>query len=193
MVSARQETNTSYAPATSGAPSISVVYIEMHSIPYEETLSKMGLVLMENLRCLMHCKSTIKSWTGFVFPKRSKRSVVCQVHITWNVEYLRLQVTYLTLKKDEVKGHIVQTLRKLLPEVTIDFPTPSGHLLGIALSTETLGRFGKNAKQVSTYLTIVVRVEEPECIYKYNWNAYELQQLLLLKGVLKGQNRAKVP
>ena len=28
------------------------------------------------------------------------------------VDYLRFQVTYLTLKKDEVKGHIVQTLRK---------------------------------------------------------------------------------
>ena len=54
------------------------------------------------------------------------------------VDYLRFQVTYLTLKKDEVKGHIVQTLRKLLPEVTIDFPTPSGHLLGISLSTECI-------------------------------------------------------
>ena len=62
--------------STSGAPSISVVYIEMHSSPYEETLSKMGLVLMEYLRWLMHCNSTIKSWTGFVFLKRSKRSVV---------------------------------------------------------------------------------------------------------------------
>ena len=62
----------------------------------------------------------------------------------------------------------------------------------LQLSTETLGRYGENAKQVPTCLTIMVQGEEPECIYKYNWNAYELQQLLLLKGVLEGQNTAKV-
>ena len=48
---------------------IPVLVIEVHSSPYEWTLTKLALVLVEQLRWLRNGDLSITRWTGFCLPK----------------------------------------------------------------------------------------------------------------------------
>ena len=77
-------------------------------------------------------------------------------------------------------------------------PKEEENLCSIPLSTQSKEKFGANAEQVSSGLSIIVRVEGEKCIYKYNWDGEERSKMFA--HVEKGRKKfalmgshAKVP
>ena len=95
---------------------------------------------------------------------------------------------------------IIETFPKLLLEVQEDSSIPKEEecLCSIPLSTQSLEKFGANSEQVSSGLSIIVRVEGDKCIYKYNWDGEERRKMFAhgkkgrKKFALMGSH-AKVP
>ena len=62
-----------------GTNDMPLTEIEVHSSPYKRTLHKLILGLIDQLRFLRNCNSTILCCTGFAFPKYGERSCVTKM------------------------------------------------------------------------------------------------------------------
>ena len=124
---------------------------------------------------------------------------VKKVDITLTMMSCVSTLHYSPLKTKEVISKIIETFPKLLLEVQEDSSIPKEEwLCSIPLSTQSLEKFGANAEQVSSGLSIIVRVEGDKCIYKYNWDGEEHSKMFA--HVEKGRKKfalmgshAKVP
>ena len=90
---------------------VPILLVEMDSCKYQETLSKMELIVTEHLRWLRHFNEDIDTWSGFVFPNCKIPNCVCQVEVVWQHTHLRFHVDFVPLKKEDVNRTIEETLK----------------------------------------------------------------------------------
>ena len=86
-----------------------VLCIEVHSSPYDETINKLAWVLIEHLRWLRNCKTTIHKCVGFAFPKFKEESSVMMVTCIWDTSTLQFELDYSPLACQEVAGAVEST------------------------------------------------------------------------------------
>ena len=156
---------------------IPVLVIEVHSSPYEQTLKKLALVLVEQLRLLRNGDPTIMKWTGFCFPKHSDKACVSQMEVSWDYENLQFNIDYSCLAVDVVLDAIRYTLRQQMDKLKT-FNLPSGCLFGIPLGEEDLRNFEGGAYQVHSNASIIVC--DGNNIYKHIIDIQEESSMLRL-------------
>ena len=154
---------------------IPVLVIEVHSSLYERTLTKLALVLVEQLRWLRNGDLSITKWTGFCFPKSCEKTCVSQVEVIWNEATLEFWFTYSCLEKAVVLDMIKSSLESQIEKVK-GFVVPLTCRFGLPLGEEGLRRIGPNAFQVESKSSIIVC--DGEFIYKHNIDVPETNRML---------------
>ena len=142
---------------------IPVLVVEVHSSPYERTLRKLALVLVEQLRWLRNGDPSITKWTGFCLPNSCKETCVSQVDVIWDEATLKFRFTYSCLEEGVVLDAIKSSLESQIEKLK-DFVVPLTCRFSLPLSKEGLCRFGTNAFQVESKSSIIVC--DGEFIYK---------------------------
>ena len=142
---------------------IPVLVVEVHSSPYERTLRKLALVLVEQLRWLRNGDPSITKWTGFCLPKSCEETCVSQVDVIWDEATLKFWFTYSCLEEGVVLDAIKSSLESQIEKLK-DFVVPLTCRFSLPLSKEGLCRFGTNAFQVESKSSIIVC--DGEFIYK---------------------------
>ena len=143
---------------------IPVLVIEVHSSPYERTLTKLALVLVEQLRWLRNGDPSITRWIGFCLPKSCEKTCVSQVEVIWDEATLKFWFTYSCLEVGEVLDAIKSSLNSQITKLT-GFVMPLICRFSLPLGEEGLLRIGHNAFQVESKSSIIVC--DGEFIYKY--------------------------
>ena len=156
-----------------GANDIPLTEIEVHSSPYKRTLHKLILGLIDQLRFLRNCNSTILCCTGFAFPKYGESSCVTKMVVTWSNDELIFTVTYQPLTKDEVDVEVGEVVSNPPPPPNLQHPEV---FHSIPLSPVTLCEL--NGSQVYSKVSIIIRTND--CYLKYNFNPSETSELLRL-------------
>lgn len=122
---------------------VPLLLFEVNSSPYDQTLKKMALVLMEHLKWLRNHDSSIVEWSGFCFPKHAVNTCVSRVDISWDCQNFEFIIDFFPLISNDVEGDIRRTICKHLEMVQKDtFKVPSGPLIGLPLDAEGLGVLG---------------------------------------------------
>ena len=152
-----------------------VLVIEVHSSLYERTLTKLALVLVEQLRWLRNGDLSITKWTGFCFPKSCEKTCVSQVEVIWNEATLEFWFTYSCLEKAVVLDMIKSSLESQIEKVK-GFVVPLTCRFGLPLGEEGLRRIGPNAFQVESKSSIIVC--DGEFIYKHIIDVPETNRML---------------
>ena len=171
---------------------IAILEMEVNSSPYEGTLDKVGLDLIDQLRWLRHCDPTLEKWTGFAFPKLFDKAAVSEVTITWKDDELLFELTFVPLQLRDVKRRIETVIDNLLStfqsKIEGHMPDPKECLPGIVLSDQFLEKeFGPTAWQIPASQAIVVQAQT--FIYKYHWNHSACRRITDLMHLVKDDGK----
>ena len=169
---------------------IPVLVIGVHSSPYERTLTKLALVLVEQLRWLRNGDRSITEWTGFCFPKSCDKTCVSQVDVIWDEATLKFWFTYSCLEKGVVLDTIKSSLGSQIEKVK-DLVVPLTCRFSLPLGEEGLGHFGPNAFQVESKSSIIVC--DGEFIYKHIIDEAEDKRMLELYFFGTSQKEYQIP
>ena len=169
---------------------IPVLVIEVHSSPYERTLTKLALVLVEQLRWLRNGDPSITRWTGFCLPKSCEKTCVSQVEVIWDEAALKFWFTYSCLEVGEVLDAIKSSLNSQIRKLT-GFVVPLICRFGLPLGEEGLLRIGHNAFQVESKLSTIVC--NGEFIYKYIIDEVEDKRMLKFYFLGTAQEEYQLP
>ena len=148
---------------------IPLLFNEVHSSPYEQTIGKLVWVLIEHLRWLRNCKTTIHQCVGFAFPKK----VTC----IWKAKTLHFQLDYSPLPCQEV-AEAVRSAYKTTSDMCNDLVPDSWIMYGTPLCTETLQLFGENSTQLNSHYSCVI--QSVDFVYKYAFDVNERERVLIL-------------
>ena len=64
-------------------PDLPVILVEVHSSPYEDSIMKCIIGVVDQLRLYRSYNSSITTCTGYVFPKLKVKQCVVEVQVTW--------------------------------------------------------------------------------------------------------------
>ena len=167
---------------------VPLLLFEVHSSPYDQTLKKMALILMEHLRWLRNHDSSIVEWSGFCFPKHVAATFVLRVDISWDCQLFEFIINLFPLQSNDFEDDIRRTLHKRLEMVQKDtFKVPSGPLIGLPLGAEGLGVFWDGACQLPSNNLLIENT-----LYKYNVDATGRSEMLDLLQ-LGEQSQCQLP
>jgi len=135
-----------------------MLYIEVHSgtgvNSYEEMLTKLMMVMANQLRLLRNYQHDMSKCIGFVFPKEAHAKFVMEVTLTW-IDKLKFQFHGKCLAKEEVIDRVklaVDEMHRLVRRIgQIGKPQ-----YFIPLSSTQLQSFGAGAEQKPSRSSIIV-------------------------------------
>ena len=162
---------------------IPVLVIEVHSSPYEKTLRKLSIVLVEQLRLLKNADEGINEVCGFCFPKSSEASCVCQMTVRWDVASFLFEVDYSALATRDVEKSVQEVYRK---QSRFSNVTPVQRPLSIPLCKESIDSFKKALKidkpVCQMYSKSALLLCDGSKVYKHIINVSEESTILRLFG-----------
>ena len=151
-----------------------VVLIEIHSgnerESYYATIAKTAIVVIDQLCLLRNYEATLRTCTGFVFPKSSVKTYVTEVAVTFGID-LRFEVKLTALQKESIGDHIEEVIFEMYRQFADFMMKPENDMsYFIKLSPTELQMFGNGASQVASKSSIIVRCDGR--FYKYIPNSH---------------------
>jgi len=118
--------------------------LEVHSSPYQKSLAKTAVVVLEQLRLLRCFNWNIPECVGFTFPKYSVKSFVTKVTVSFDIDNIQYFVLrFMPVKKANVYTEVTNVLTSLLKYLPPSTVPSSPSFCFMRFSDDDLGRSSK--------------------------------------------------
>ena len=136
-----------------------IMYIEVHSgnttASYENTLAKLLIEVIDQVRLLGNYQSTFSECIGFVFPNMEEPSFAAKLTLKWTESFL-FEYMFCALKKEVVKKEIKSAVGAIYSKLSSSLDVDAGMRYFIRLSEQSLLQVGEGLIQVPSKYNIVL-------------------------------------